>query len=335
MAARGWGGMVGRSAGRRWWRPRISWPTRWSTASDPGVRPVPARSGDCRRGGPPVIGRIRYRSWLTRVAAYRAGYLREERRELERDLLDGTLLGLAATNALELGIDVAGLDAVILAGYPGTVGSCGGSRVGPGAPGPTRCAYWWPAMIHWTRTWCTIPTLFDRDVEATVFDPTNWPQALAPTWTARGRRTAGDRGGSGALRRRGDAGGTGRPGGGRNPAAPPARVVLAPTGATGCGPAGYRRHPGVGDRISHRSTLGTVDSAAAHLRTGPRRCGLPLTGTDPVWWIGSTSTMPARWCTPRSRTGPPIPATSPVSRYCTFAPMWMLARSGCLSAMSR
>ena len=57
------------------------------------------------------------------VRSYRGGYLAEERRAIEDELFAGELAGVVATSALELGIDVGGLDAVVLDGFPGTVAS--------------------------------------------------------------------------------------------------------------------------------------------------------------------------------------------------------------------
>ncbi len=60
---------------------------------------------------------------VNQIASYRAGYTRAERRELEKALFNGDLLGVTATSALELGVDIGGLDASILTGYPGTISS--------------------------------------------------------------------------------------------------------------------------------------------------------------------------------------------------------------------
>ncbi|MGH2406011.1 MAG: DEAD/DEAH box helicase, partial [bacterium] len=58
-----------------------------------------------------------------RISPYRAGYLPEDRRRIERRLFDGDLLGVVSTSALELGIDIGGLDAAVLVGFPGTIAS--------------------------------------------------------------------------------------------------------------------------------------------------------------------------------------------------------------------
>ncbi len=124
------------------------------------------RSGSASEGSP--------------VLAYRAGFLPEERREIERRLRDGTLRGVATTNALELGVDIAGLDAVIICGWPGR-----------------RASFWQQAGRAGRGTSESVTVLlagddpldaflvshpdsvFGQTVEETVFDPTN-PRVLGP-----------------------------------------------------------------------------------------------------------------------------------------------------------
>ena len=118
------------------------------------------------------------------MLAYRAGYLASDRRLIERGLADGTVRGVAATNALELGVDIAGLDTVVLCGYPGS-----------------RAAFWQQAGRAGRRGGAAEvvliaranpldaylldhpAALFDQPVETTVLDPAS-PPVLGPQLAA-------------------------------------------------------------------------------------------------------------------------------------------------------
>ncbi|MBV8952027.1 MAG: DEAD/DEAH box helicase [Actinobacteria bacterium] len=114
------------------------------------------------------------------VRAYRGGYLARERRELERAVTEREVMGVAATNALELGIDIGGLDAIILNGFPGTLASMW-QQVGRAGRSGRRAAAVLVASDDQLDQWYAAhpEQLLRRRPEAAVVNPQN-PFVMRP-----------------------------------------------------------------------------------------------------------------------------------------------------------
>lgn len=114
----------------------------------------------------------------SQVHSYRSGYLPEQRRAIEKQLRDGAVNIVITTNALELGIDIGGLDAVFLNGYPGTIAATRQQAGRAGRKGKSSFAALIAASTALDQYICSHPEyIFDRSPEQALIDPDN-PEIL-------------------------------------------------------------------------------------------------------------------------------------------------------------
>jgi len=107
------------------------------------------------------------------VAGYRGGYLPLERRAIERGLRERSVLGVVATNALELGINIGGMDACVMTGYPGTIASTWQQPAGPAGEAEPPPPYWWPGLTAGPIHHHPPNYFFGRSPEQALFNPDN------------------------------------------------------------------------------------------------------------------------------------------------------------------
>jgi len=109
-----------------------------------------------------------------RVRPYRAGFLASERREIERGLFRGEILGVVSTSALELGVDIGGLDCCILVGYPGSVASTWQRAGRAGRRGRDSAVFLVALRDALDQYFMRHPdAFFAKSVEAVALDPHN------------------------------------------------------------------------------------------------------------------------------------------------------------------
>ena len=145
----------------------------------------------------------RYGTADARVSSYRAGYVPEERREIEAKLSSGELTGVVTTNALELGIDIGHLDATVINGYPGSLAATFQQSGRSG--GSVGCPSWCCTTTRWSSTWRGTRTSCSGGGWSTRAFPRRIRASSIRTWCARrlrrpSARFRGTRSCSGAAR---------------------------------------------------------------------------------------------------------------------------------------